>query len=54
MALASVDVLRHMAATHRRIYHAIRDHNAARARAEMEAHIAWPPAAVPHRVATVR
>ena len=38
--LASADALRHMAATHRRIYHAIRDHDAGRARAEMEAHLA--------------
>lgn len=43
--LASVDGLREAAATHRRIYHAIRGHDAARARAEMDAHLAPPPLA---------
>jgi GntR family transcriptional repressor for pyruvate dehydrogenase complex len=54
VSLASADALRHMAATHRRIYHAIRDHNAGRARAEMEAHLASPSPSAHGRLAIVR
>jgi GntR family transcriptional repressor for pyruvate dehydrogenase complex len=42
--LASVDTLKAAAATHRRIYRAIRNHDAVRARAEMDAHLAPRPA----------
>jgi GntR family transcriptional repressor for pyruvate dehydrogenase complex len=52
--MASVDGLRDAAARHRRIYRAIRDHDAARARVEMEAHLAPSHAPVHAPVALVR
>lgn len=53
-ALASLDGLREAAARHRRIYHAIRDHDPERARLEMEAHLAPPLVALAAPVALVR
>ena len=52
--LATVDWLRHVAATHRRIYRAIRAHDADQARREMESHLSLPRAAAHVPVALVR
>lgn len=52
--LASLDGMRDAAARHRRIYHAIRDHDAGRARLEMEAHLAPPQGPVDASVAFSR